>query len=113
MKNRNALWLSALLVPLLVVFGACATGHAAHHSYLMKGSIVDSSAAGVTICIGKKDGAQVGQELSVSHVMQPQKGTYTKQTVGSIKITQIIDEHFAKAVVTKGKAELGDIVELE
>lgn len=114
MNKKKSFWIvSALLLPLLFAFGSCATGHAAHHAYLMKGSIVETSAEGVTICVGSKDGAEVGQVLAVSHVLRGQKGTYSKQKVGAIKITQIFDEHFAKATVASGKAEMGDIVELE
>ncbi|MBL8020752.1 MAG: hypothetical protein JNM27_13860 [Leptospirales bacterium] len=114
MNKQTHFWiLNALLLPVVVSFGACATGHAAHHAYLMKGSIVETSAEGVTICAGKKDGAAVGQELSVYHILRLKNASFSKQKVGIIKITQVFDEHFAKATVASGKAEMGDIVELE
>ena len=102
------------LAAALVLGGACQSAHNAHHGYLMRGSIVDKSAEGVVLCIGSKDGATVGQQLSVIKVTQGNpKGVFLKQKVGVVTITAIIDEHFAKATVKTGQAELGQIVELE
>jgi len=111
MRRKTIIWIG---LSLILSMAACQSAHNVHHGYLMKGSIVDKSTDGVVICIGTRDGAKVGQELYVSHVAQGNpKGTYTKQRVGVVKITQIIDEHFAKASVSSGRAEMGHIVELE
>jgi len=67
-----------------------------------------------TICIGTRDGAKVGQELDIYNIISVSKTrpTFQREHVGKVKITEIVDEHFAKAKVISGKAEKNDIVEL-
>ena len=114
MKKQKKLWIGLALAVALLLTGACQSAHNARHGYLMRGSIVDKNAEGVVLCIGSKDGATAGQELAVIKVTQANpKGPYVKQKVGIVKITAIIDEHFAKATLKTGQAELGQIVELE
>jgi len=80
----------------------------------MKGSIIETSDSEVYLCIGSKDGASVGQELDVYKTTQRQSKVtpFRRVLTGKVKITEIIDEHFAKATVISGKAEKNDIVEL-
>jgi len=80
----------------------------------MKGSIIETSDSEVYLCIGSKDGASVGQELDVYKILQtrPKATLFRRVQTGKVKITEIIDEHFAKATVISGKAEKNDIVEL-
>ncbi len=104
--------ISLILVTFLsfLIF-SCATFY---HGFVMKGSIIEASDSAVYLCIGSKDGASVGQELDVYKVIQRQsKATpFRRVLTGKVKITEIIDEHFAKATVISGKAENNDIVEL-
>jgi len=106
-----ALFILVTLVIFVVV--SCAT---VCHGYLMKGSIVDTSNSGIVLCIGSEDGASVGQELNVYKVTRngPKPGVpvFKRVETGKVKVTEIIDKHFAKAVVISGKAEKDDIVEL-
>ncbi len=90
---------------------SCAT---VYHGFFMKGSIVEASDSSIYLCIGSKDGAAVGQELDVYKVIRVRRATPTFERVltGRVKITEIIDEHFARATVVSGKAEKDDIVEL-
>lgn len=114
MNKHKKLWIGLALASALALAGACQSAHNVRHGYLMRGSIVEKNAEGVVLCIGSKDGAAPGQELSVVKVTQgTPKGTFVKQKVGIVKITAIIDEHFAKATVKTGQAEMGQIVELE
>jgi hypothetical protein len=85
-----------------------------YHGFLMKGSIIEASNSDVYLCIGSKDGATVGQELDVYKVIAVTRArpTFKRVHIGKLKITEIIDEHFAKATVIFGKAEKNDIVEL-
>ena len=86
------------------------------HTYLMRGSVVDVSPGVVTVCIGRADGAQAGQTLSVMRVTSvggPGKLlSFHRQAVGSLKISRIVDDHFAQATVVSGKIAKNDIVEL-
>ncbi len=90
---------------------SCAT---VYHGYLMKGNIIKTTDSEVYLCIGSEEGAAVGQELDVYKVVHVRRATpiYKHVHTGKVKITEIIDEHFAKATVTSGKTEKGDIVQL-
>ena len=85
-----------------------------YHRYIMKGSIIEASDSDVYLCIGSKDGASVGQELEVYRIIgtglrrKPFKYVFT----GKVKITEIIDEHFAKAILISGDVKKDDVVEL-
>jgi len=108
---------ASLILATFVIFlmSSCATmGQKVYHGFLMKGSIVETSDSEVYLCIGSKDGASVGQELEVYKILQRRsKATlFRREHTGKVKITEIIDEHFAKATVISGKAEKNDIVEL-
>ncbi len=90
---------------------SCAT---VYHGYIMRGSIIEASDSEVYLCIGSKDGATVGQELDVYKLIRVTRArpTFRREFTGKVKITEIIDEHFAKAAVISGKAARDDIVEL-
>ena len=112
LKNAVSLILATFVIFLM---SSCATmGQKVYHGFIMKGSIIEASGSDVYLCIGSKDGASVGQELDVYKILQRRsKATvFRREHTGKVKITEIIDEHFAKATVISGKAEKNDIVEL-
>ena len=116
--NRRRLLLAALVVIGLFTVVACAAiqQSPAYHRILMKGSIIYTTDTGVYLCIGKKDGASVGQDLDVykiTYTGQPKAPQFKREKAGKVRITEIIDEHFAAAVVVSGTAVKNDIVELE
>lgn len=85
----------------------------------MRGTIIEKTSDNLYICIGSKDKASVGQELDVIVVRSQSAGnpkapiTFTRNKVGRIRITEIIDEHFAKATLISGEADKHSIVEIE
>ncbi len=94
-----------------------------YHAKIMKGSIIEASDSSVYLCIGEKDGASVGQEFTVykTIVINPPTGggprkitapTFRREPTGRVKITKIMDEHFAEAAIISGRADKNDIVEL-
>lgn len=95
---------------------SCATLETARHKYIMRGQILDVTADGVYLCIGSADGAEVGQELKVYRIVRvpPIKTipNYRREETGTVKITEIVDEHFAKAKILTGEARENYIVEL-
>lgn len=101
----------ALTAVLLLLMYSCTT---LYHRFVMKGSIIEASNSDVYLCIGSNDGASVGQELRVYKIIQRQSKTKPFQRVltGRVKITEIMDEHFAKATIMSGTAGIDDIVEL-
>lgn len=87
------------------------------HTFFMRGSIVEIDSTGPVICIGKADGAQVGQTLEVYRakiVPGPQKTppSYRRELVGHVTIDRIFDDHFAHVRVKDGSPAKYDIVEL-
>jgi hypothetical protein len=100
-----------LATSVIFLMFSCAT---VYHGLIMKGSIIEASDSDVYLCIGSKDGASVGQELDVYKIVRGTrvKPPFSRVLTGKVKITEIIDEHFAKATVISGKAEKNDIVEL-
>lgn len=94
----------------------CATGSAIYHGGLMKGSVVSATGNEGVICIGSKDGAEVGQVWNTVRVEIQGTGKTSKfmwLPAGSVKIVEIIDEHFAKVTVVDGKLEKGYVAEMK
>lgn len=101
----------------LFIMTSCASVEKVEHKYIMKGSILESTSEGVYLCIGTADGAAVGQELNVYKYVKMGSGKYAEQNfrreeTGKIKITEIVDEHYAKAKILTGEAKVNYIVEL-
>lgn len=87
------------------------------HTVFMRGQILDVKDSTILVCIGKADGASVGQELDVIHhsrVKTSPKGLsrFTREVIGKVRIDEIVDEHYAEATIIDGKASEHDSVEL-
>jgi hypothetical protein len=89
------------------------------HTWFMRGTVVAVDKTGTVVCIGKADGAEVGQTLNVVRAVYhpgPNKGTgapsYHRQDVGHVRIDHIFDDHFAHVTVVDGMPAKNDIVEL-
>lgn len=93
----------------------------AKHEILMKGQILEVTNNSVYLCIGSKDGAEVGDQFIVykfTRAVNPdskyaEDPTFKKEEVGRIKITKIVDEHMAKAHILTGEIHPGYLVELK
>lgn len=101
--------------PFASPFAAAAQG--VGHSFFMRGTIVAMSGRIPTICVGKADGAAVGQTLTVVRVRaaaggKPGSPTFRRTDVGTIRITSLVDDHFARASVISGSPAKNDLVEL-
>lgn len=112
-SNVSFLLLMSVLVSALFMF-QCAS----YHANLMKGNILKQKGNEYYLCIGTKDGAKEGQVYNVytykenpAYVDTP---IYIERVFsGTIKITNIVHEHYAKAVLVSGKARIYDFVELK
>ena len=106
--------LSALAgISLLAAIPAVAQGIG--HTWFMRGSVVGADKDGKIVCVGKADGAAVGQTLTVYRVdFQPgqTKGAARREKMGHVRIDHLFDDHFAHVSVVDGGAEKNDIVEL-
>ena len=88
------------------------------HTFFMRGAIVGADAQGTIVCIGREDGAEVGQTLAVYRsvsVPGPRAGSspFRRELIGHVQIDHIYDEHFAHVTVKDGEPKQNDIVELQ
>ena len=116
--KRNYIWDVALAIAIIAIVG-CASIGAVGHNYIMRGQILEAAGTNVYLCIGSKDGAKVGQEYAVyrfAKEMSPNPKLpprFRKGEKGAVEITEIVDEHYAKAKVVAGEAKVNDVVELK
>ena len=97
--------------------GACTTAQRVYYAYLTQGQIVNKTDGQVVMCIGTKEGAKLGQTLTIVRIHEysvVERGMrYERIPVGKIEITEIVEEHFAKARIIEGTADNNDIAELK
>lgn len=108
---------ASLLIGAALISASPLIAQGMEHSFFMRGHVVAMEDTGPVICIGKADGAQTGQVQDVyrveyRHAHRPEQTSYKRVKVGEVKITEIIDDHFARTQVTDGKLKEHDIVEL-
>lgn len=105
-----------LSIILFFVITSCATVETARHQYIMRGQILEATNDGVYLCIGSADGAEAGQEYKVYRFvrvpLKPSLPNYKREETGTVKITEVVDEHYAKAKIITGEAGVNSIVEL-
>ena len=115
---RIRFYITAILTSALLGLFACSSLQSARHEYLMRGQVVEISGNEAVICIGSRDGAQVGQQLNAYKLVStPASGPknvprWQKVKVGTVRIAEVIDEHFAKAQVITGAVEANYVIEL-
>jgi hypothetical protein len=98
-----------------IIFGAT-NCQSIYHRYITKGRVVSVNGNEGVICIGSKDGAQVGQIWRTSELKIQGTGKTSKfiwVPVGSVKILEIVDEHYARVSVIAGKLEIDYVAELQ
>lgn len=117
MKAIISFTVLALMVGGLSLSGAAGL-ETAVHKYIMRGQVLEVIDETAYLCVGSKDGAQVGEEFTVyrfDRISNPNtKSTspmFKKQEIGKIKITEIVDEHMANAKILSGKVKVNDVVE--
>jgi hypothetical protein len=105
---------------LVAVLAGCSTMQSAGHKYLMRGQVLEASDGMVYLCVGTADGAKKGQRLSAFHFVHGRtpssKGSgpiFKREKTGRVEITEIVDEHYARAKVLSGEVREGNMVELE
>ena len=105
---------------LIMLTASCASLKSNMHKYVMRGQVLEVTDGVVYLCIGSNDGAAIGQEYSVHKIIKTKnlnaKGEqfiYKKEDTGTIKITEIVDEHFAKAKIMAGEVKINYVVELK
>lgn len=118
---KRKLVFNAFLVFLVVALVGCSDMESARHEILMKGQILEVTDNSAYLCIGSKDGAEVGDQFAVYKFTRAENPDskyaghpyYKREVVGRIKITDVFDEHMAKANILAGEVKPNYFVELE
>jgi len=117
MMKKSGILLTLSMIGLLFLASCASVGH----GYIMRGSILEVKGKNVYLCIGSKDGAKAGDEFNVhknrlvtkEETNRGLKQEWVKEQTGSVKIVEIVNEHYAKGIITSGKAEVHSVVELK
>ena len=116
MKARTPFMVGLLLISLT----GCTALEDVRHGYVMRGQVVEVTGDTAVVCVGTADGAEPGQELGVYRLISRNVGgparnppQWVKERVGGVRITEVLDEHFARANVISGTVEPHHIVELK
>ena len=119
-SQRNIItYLVATLLVLSVVGVSVSHAQSAYHKYYMRGTVLHATDGKIYLCVGTSDGAKAGQELTVVRFVNtgatsPKGGPmFKREEVGTVKITEIVDDHMADATVIAGQAKVNDLVELK
>lgn len=113
MIKRKSIKLLGVVLSVLMV--GCTSN--VRHEWIMRGQVLTLTNDEVTICVGQRDGARVGDEFDVEHITVvpgPPKGSpsFARATVARIRIVDLFDEHYARARVLTGTPAVNDVVEL-
>lgn len=88
------------------------------HEYLMSGQVVSAdNGSGLTVCVGEANGAEVGQVLTAYRIVDTSNtgegdSAFKKVNIGTVKISKLVGEHFAKVTVLNGDIKKHDTVQL-
>ncbi|WOJ98143.1 hypothetical protein R0137_06095 [Congregibacter brevis] len=101
------------IVLLTSLMGACSSSPF-YHKVFMRGQIVGVDGDEVVFCIGTETGASIGEEF-VAHRYtyeenQENGDYYGTKEVGSVEVREIVNEHFAKGVISSGEVTKYDIL---
>lgn len=112
MNTRNLKFL--LIGVLTLILSSCANSPF-YHEHIMRGQIVAFDTNEIVVCIGTKDGAEIGQELDVFRIALVDTSVegyeFDKNFVGKVEIVSVVNEHFARAKVITGDLMKHDVVE--
>jgi hypothetical protein len=85
----------------------------------MRGQVLDVTDGVAYLCIGSKEGAEVGQEYAVYRSVKEwnpgtkyRPFTYKRLETGKIRIEHIVDDHYATAEILSGDVKENDLAEL-
>ena len=116
MSTKQLSFFPAIL--LAVALTGCVSDNV-RHGWIMRGQVLALDNGVATVCVGTRDGAKVGQVLEVRHItVQPTSNphaagpTISRSDAGWVKITELFDEHYARAQVVSGNPAVNDVVEL-
>lgn len=98
----------------LFLAGCSTVGHV-RHEYVMRGQVLLVEGLNVYLCVGRSDGAQVGQELQVERIKvvpAPRNPQIKRSSVGRVRVSWLLEDHYARAEILSGDVQVNDVVEL-
>lgn len=107
----NRMKLVSAFIMYFVFFAFPAHSQGLVHRLFMRGTVVQLSGQEATICVGKEDGAVIGQTLQVRRIVGSPKALRLAE-IGEVRITSVINDHFATATVLRGDVKKNDLVEI-
>lgn len=107
---KSSFIIKPLIIVALSILTSCASLETAKQNNVIRGQILECTGSDVFVCVGNMDGAEVGQEYTVYKFVKTRhpkttEPIFTKEKTGTVIITQIIDEHTAKAKIQTGEAK--------
>lgn len=101
----------SLIIVALSIITSCASLETARQNNVIRGQILECTGNDAYLCVGSMDGAEVGQEYTVYKFLKTQhpktmEPNFTREKTGTVIITEIVDEHCAKAKIQTGEAKV-------
>ena len=107
LSKKGLCLLFIVVITMLSILG-CALAHKIYYGNLRKGYIDEVNDSSVIVVLGKKTGAQVGEELEVYETVTitrtKQPPLYKNVLQGRIRITKIIGDYHSMAIIVSGQA---------
>lgn len=103
------------IVLLTVLMAACSSSPF-YHKVFMRGQVVGVDDDQVVFCIGKETGASIGEEFVAyrytyeDYYDESDNEYYDTIEVGTVVVREIVNEHFAKGVISSGEVTKYDIL---
>lgn len=101
------------IVFLAALMGACSSSPF-YHKVFMRGQIVGVDDDQVVFCIGEETGASIGEEFVAYRYTYEDyyddAEYYDIIEVGTVVVREIVNEHFAKGVISSGEVTKYDIL---
>ena len=106
------------LLSVLVALAACSTNpNQVASDDMTRGSVVRTSEKTIVVCLGSDKSIEPGTIFSVHRVaytgsIDEDTDSYSRKSVGKIRILRPLNDHFARASIIDGEAAPGDMIEL-
>lgn len=114
MHNKRGITVLILLLTLLI--GGCANSNFYHETF-MSGVVAEVNDKEALVCISGRVDLKPGTVLDVYKLDQSSVAVihdnwgYQRKLTGQVKVTEIVDEHFAKVTLVKGRVRKHDMIE--
>ena len=95
--NKSRLVGCLAIIAVIIAISGCATWQRRYHGVLMKGSIIEIQDSDIYLCIGKRDGASVGQDLNVYKMVatstNPKVPMFRREYTGKVNLSNAKQLH--------------------